>query len=92
MSEYNNNGILFKNFRKNANNHPDYQGTARVTCRACGHVSDFALGAWIKMGRRGKFMSLGFSPPREQTTKVEDGGSRMATEESPEQAGGKPIF
>lgn len=54
MPEYDNTnrGALFKNDRKETDNHPDYTGTINVG----GH--DYWLSAWIKDGRSGKFMSL----------------------------------
>jgi uncharacterized protein (DUF736 family) len=55
-----NSGTLFKNDRKEQDNHPDYRGTAKVNGK------EWALSAWIKEGKRGKFMSLSFSPPRER--------------------------
>ena len=45
-------GVLFKNDRKETEKHPDYTGSINVA----GH--DYWLSAWIKKGKRGKFMSL----------------------------------
>jgi hypothetical protein len=52
----NNSGILFKNNKKETDNHPDYTGNAIV-----GGV-EYRLSAWIKQGNAGKFMSLSLTP------------------------------
>lgn len=55
---YENSGILFKNPRKQKPNHPDYTGNQSITCPHCDQKSDFWLSAWLKEGKRGKFLSL----------------------------------
>jgi hypothetical protein len=50
-------GTLFKNDKKTQPNHPDYRGEGNIN----GHK--FEISAWIKEGKRGKFMSLAFKPP-----------------------------
>lgn len=50
-----NRGVLFKNYRKESEKHPDYKGNINV-----GGV-EFWLSAWIKEGAKGKFMSLSVS-------------------------------
>lgn len=64
MTEYDNTnrGVLFKNDRKQQDNHPDYTGNINVD----GH--EFWLSAWIKDGRKGKFMSLSIKPKEQQRT------------------------
>jgi len=52
-----NRGVLFKNDRKENEKHPDYRGTINVD----GH--DFEISAWIKDGKKGKFMSLSVKEP-----------------------------
>lgn len=51
-----NSGTLFKNDRKEQPNHPDYKGEINVG----GDL--YWLSAWIKDGKRGKFMSLSIKP------------------------------
>lgn len=55
-----NSGILFKNDRKDKPSHPDYTGNATVD------GVDYWLSAWIKDGRKGKFMSLAFKPKEQR--------------------------
>ena len=53
-------GSLFKNKRKEADNHPDYTGSIKI-----GGVEHW-LSAWIKTGRNGgeKYMSLSIGKPK----------------------------
>ena len=57
-------GVLFKNDRKEQDNHPDYKGSINV-----GGV-EFWLSAWIREGEndkgRYKFMSLSVKPKEER--------------------------
>lgn len=52
-------GSLFKNQRKEKDSHPDYQGKAIVNGQPV-YVS-----AWLKDGKNGKFLSLGFKNRQE---------------------------
>jgi len=49
-----NQGALFKNERKEADTHADYNGSVRIE----GH--DYWINAWLKEGAKGKFFSLSF--------------------------------
>jgi hypothetical protein len=60
-------GVLFKNDRKEQDNHPDYKGSLNV------NGVEFWLSAWIKEGskvgpdgRPQKFMSLSIKPKDQQ--------------------------
>ena len=55
-----NRGVLFKNDRKESDNHPDYTGKIDVD------GDEYWLSAWIKTGKKGKFMSLSVKPRDEQ--------------------------
>lgn len=55
-----NEGVLFKNEDKKTDKHPDYKGWGEV-----GGVAVW-IAAWIKTGKKGKFMSLAFTPKDQQ--------------------------
>lgn len=65
--EYDNNmsGVLFKNDKKETEKHPDYKGNCEVD------GVEYWLSAWIKTGKKGKFMSLAFTPRDENQYKTE---------------------
>lgn len=57
MSEQrDNSGVLFKNERKEADNHPDYEGRCMIDGK------EYWMKSWIKDGAKGKFMSFAFKP------------------------------
>ena len=58
--DYPNNGILFRETEPKGNAPRDYKGTADIECPHCGARFQTWLSAWIKAGRKGKFMSLSF--------------------------------
>lgn len=51
-------GILFKNDRKQQDNHADYRGTCTV------NGIEYYMNAWLKDGAKGKFMSFSFKPKK----------------------------
>ena len=57
MADYDNtnSGVLFKNDKKEKDNHPDYRGSINV------EGEEFWISAWIKTSAKGKFMSLSIS-------------------------------
>ncbi len=68
-----NSGSLFKNDRKEQDNHPDYAGTIMVD------GVEYWLNGWLKSGAKGKFFSLSVKPkqprqdaPRKETQPARD--------------------
>lgn len=53
-------GSLFRNDRKEQDNHPDYTGSAKI------EEVDYWVSGWVKKARSGKkFMSLAFTKKEE---------------------------
>lgn len=70
MTEYDNTnrGVLFKNDRKDSDKHPDYTGNINVD------GTEFWLSAWIKEGKKGKFMSLSLKSKDEKVAAAKGAG------------------
>lgn len=63
MSDYeqqDNTGVLFKNDKQGNDKRPDYTGRVMVDGKT------LRIAAWIKEGKKGKFMSLKFSEMQER--------------------------
>ena len=57
MERKDNSGALFKNDRKETDNHPDYNGNVTIG------GEDYWISGWIKKSAAGKtYMSLSFKP------------------------------
>lgn len=55
-----NSGVVFKNDRKEKDNHPDYTGNAMIDGR------EYWISAWLKDGQKGKFFSFAFKPKEDK--------------------------
>lgn len=62
-----NSGTLFKNDRKTTDKHPEYTGTWKDEN---GKLWQFA--AWVKEGKKGKFLSLSASEKKESNNTSQD--------------------
>ena len=78
MTEYDNtnSGALFRNDKKETENHPDYRGNLNVGGQ------DFWISAWLKTSKKGqKFMSLSVTPKEQRaSSKVNQGRETAETD------------
>lgn len=51
-----NRGALFKNDKRERDNHPEYTGSINI------EGQEYWLSAWVKDGQKGKFLSLSVRP------------------------------
>ena len=81
-----NSGSLFKNDRKEKENHPDYKGGCMV-----GGV-EMWMSAWLKTGANGtKFMSFSFQPKDQQQAPARQTPASQAPQVEPDFADDLPF-
>ena len=75
--ERDNSGVLFKNDRKEAENHPDYRGGVTVA------GVEYYLSAWIRTSKKdgGKFMSLALSPKLDAGNRAVDQAKKVVNKD-----------
>lgn len=76
MSDYqqrDNSGSLFRNNKKEEDNHPDYNGSCMID------GVEYWMNAWLKESKKGtKFMSFSFKPKEGGSKSSSRGGSEAA--------------
>jgi hypothetical protein len=72
--KFDNSGILFKNEDKNKDTDRDYQGSATIA------GVEYWMSAWLKQGKRGKFMTFAFKPKDEAKA---SGAAATRSDEAP---------
>lgn len=80
MTQYDdtNRGALFKNDRKQSENHPDYRGSINVG------GTDMWISAWLKTSKNGqKFMSLSVSPKEDQAPAPQQAAPAPSSDDIP---------
>jgi len=65
-----NEAVLFKNDRKETEKHPDYKGWGQV------NGVPVWISAWVKSGKKGKFMSLSIKPKDERPARKPEPSTR----------------
>jgi hypothetical protein len=70
-------GSLFRNERKNSENHPDYTGSIMVNNREC------YLSAWVKEGTKGKFFSVSIGKEKEAKGFTPKGADELVDSDLP---------
>lgn len=75
--KYPNSGALFKNDRKTADTHADYNGSFNID------GVEYWVNAWVKEGKRGKFFSLKVKPKGEAPAKPAASEPALADDEVP---------
>lgn len=77
MSDYDNNltGVLFKNDKRETENHPNYKGSAEIDGK------QYWLSCWVKKAKNGEsFMSLAFT--EKDAAKSKPSKAKKADEDS----------
>ena len=71
-------GALFKNERKTTPNHPDYTGSVMIDGR------ERWLSAWVKEGKKGKFISVSIGMIKEKVAFKEAGSDELPKQTMPD--------